>query len=51
MKSEKTKMAMIFGWYEAKLAEIEGDESRAMDMQIWCGQSVGAFNAWARWSI
>lgn len=49
-KNEKVKMAMIFRWYLGQSSRwaIEGSADRMMDMQIWCGQSMGAFNAWAK---
>ena len=45
-KNEKQKMALIFRWYLGNSSRwaITGDKSRLMDMQIWCGQSMGAFN-------
>ena len=49
-KNEKVKMAMIFRWYLGQSSRwaIEGSDERVMDMQIWCGQAMGAFNAWAK---
>lgn len=49
-KNGKIKMAMIFRWYLGKSSKwaIDGDEMRQMDMQIWCGQSMGAFNTWCK---
>jgi len=45
-KNEKQKMALIFRWYLGNSSRwaIKGEKSRLMDMQIWCGQSMGAFN-------
>jgi PfaD family protein len=46
----KRKMALIFRWYlglSSRWAN-EGAKGREMDYQIWCGPSMGAFNAWAR---
>ena len=46
----KVKMALVFRWYLAQSSRwaIEGVEERKMDMQIWCGQSMGAFNLWVK---
>ncbi len=46
----KAKMAMVFRWYLAKSAQwaILGQEDRKFDMQIWCGQAMGAFNLWVK---
>lgn len=48
----KKKMALIFRWYLGNSSKwaVLGDLSRKMDMQIWCGQSMGAFNSWVRGS-
>lgn len=45
-KNEKYKMALVFRWYLGQSSKwsIKGDADRIMDMQIWCGQSMGAFN-------
>jgi len=46
----KLKMALIFRWYLGNSSHwaIAGNEERKMDMQIWCGKSMGAFNHWVR---
>lgn len=46
----KIKMALVFRWYLGCSARwaINGDKDRLMDMQIWCGQSMGAFNNWVQ---
>ena len=46
----KLKMALIFRWYlgNASYWAIDGNEERKMDMQIWCGKSLGAFNHWVK---
>ena len=46
----KLKMALIFRWYLGNSSRwaISGDLNRRMDMQIWCGKSIGAFNEWVR---
>jgi PfaD family protein len=48
----KRKMALIFRWYLGLSSNWsnEGTAGREMDYQIWCGPSMGAFNAWARGS-
>lgn len=44
----KRKMALIFRSYlgQASRWAITGDVSREGDYQIWCGPTMGAFNAW-----
>ena len=46
----KLKMALVFRWYLGSSSRwaVKGDESRKLDMQIWCGQAMGAFNLWTR---
>jgi trans-AT polyketide synthase/acyltransferase/oxidoreductase domain-containing protein len=46
----KRKMALIFRWYLGLSSHWSntGEPGREMDYQIWCGPSMGAFNAWAR---
>ncbi len=46
----KVKMALVFRWYLGQSSRwaVEGVEERKMDMQIWCGQSMGAFNLWVK---
>lgn len=42
------KMALVFRWYlgmSSRWART-GDTKRKRDYQIWCGPSMGAFNAW-----
>lgn len=46
----KIKMALIFRWYlglSSRWAN-SGEKGRELDYQIWCGPSMGAFNAWAK---
>ncbi len=47
------KMALVFRSYLGKSSRwaTTGDQSRKMDYQIWCGPSMGAFNAWVRGSF
>ena len=42
------KMALVFRWYlgmTSRWARM-GEPKRKLDYQIWCGPSMGAFNAW-----
>ena len=43
-------MALVFRWYLGKSSRwaLAGDAERRMDLQVWCGPAMGAFNAWAR---
>lgn len=45
-KKPKYKMALVFRWYLGQASRwAQNDvQDRRMDMQIWCGQSMGAFN-------
>lgn len=49
-KNSKYKMALLFRWYLGNSSRwaTDGVEERKMDMQIWCGQSMGAFNNWVK---
>jgi len=49
-KNNKLKMALVFRWYLGNSSRwaVTGDMDRRMDMQIWCGKSMGAFNQWVR---
>ncbi len=49
-KEPKHKMALVFRWYLGMSSRwaIAGDESRKMDLQVWCGPAIGAFNEWTR---
>ena len=46
----KRRMALVFRWYLGLSSRwsITGEAGREMDYQIWCGPSMGAFNAWVR---
>ena len=46
----KLKMALVFRWYLGNSSRwaVNGDADRKMDMQIWCGQAMGAFNLWVK---
>nr|MBQ4319672.1 PfaD family polyunsaturated fatty acid/polyketide biosynthesis protein [Clostridia bacterium] len=49
-KNPKLKMALVFRWYLGNSSRwaVKGEKSRQLDMQIWCGQSMGAFNLWVK---
>ena len=51
--NSKHKMALVFRSYLGKSSNWakEGDPSRKIDYQIWCGPSIGAFNQWAKGSF
>jgi PfaD family protein len=46
----KRKMALIFRWYLGLSSRWSntGEKGRELDYQIWCGPSMGAFNAWTK---
>ncbi len=49
----KHRMALVFRWYlglSSRWAN-NGEPSRQLDYQVWCGPSMGAFNEWVRGSI
>ena len=52
-KNPKKKMGMIFRWYLGQSSRwaVHGEKTRIMDMQVWCGQAMGAFNTWAKGTI
>jgi PfaD family protein len=47
------KMALVFRSYLGQSSRwaTTGNAARKMDYQIWCGPSMGAFNAWVRGSF
>jgi PfaD family protein len=49
----KHKMALVFRSYlgQASIWAKSGVEDRKIDYQIWCGPSMGAFNAWVKGSF
>ena len=49
-KNPKLKMALVFRWYLGNSSRwaVQGDPARRFDMQIWCGQAMGAFNLWVK---
>jgi len=49
----KHQMALVFRWYlglSSRWAN-NGEPTRQLDYQVWCGPSMGAFNEWVRGSI
>ncbi|MBX6389529.1 MAG: PfaD family polyunsaturated fatty acid/polyketide biosynthesis protein [Frankia sp.] len=48
----KRRMALVFRWYLGLSSSwaISAAPDRVTDYQIWCGPSLGAFNAWAEGS-
>lgn len=49
-REPKHQMALVFRWYLGMASRwaIAGEAGRKMDMQVWCGPAIGAFNAWTR---
>src|SRR5207248_11486301 len=49
-RDPKRKMALVFRWYLGLSSRWSnaGEPSRELDYQIWCGPSMGAFNAWVK---
>ena len=49
-KNPKMKMALVFRWYLGNSSRwaVQGNPERKFDMQIWCGQAMGAFNLWVK---
>ncbi|MCU0592365.1 MAG: PfaD family polyunsaturated fatty acid/polyketide biosynthesis protein [Desulfobacterales bacterium] len=49
----KHKMALVFRSYLGRSSAwaIQGEPTRKIDYQIWCGPAIGAFNQWARGSF
>jgi PfaD family protein len=47
-RDPKHRMALVFRWYLGQGAHWakDGDPSRTVDYQIWCGPAMGAFNEW-----
>lgn len=46
----KYRMALVFRWYLGHSSRWanQGEPSRKIDYQIWCGPAMGAFNEWVR---
>jgi PfaD family protein len=47
-RDPKHRMALVFRWYLGQGAHWakDGDSSRTVDYQVWCGPAMGAFNEW-----
>lgn len=47
-RDPKHHMALIFRWYLGMTSRWarQGDPDRVRDYQVWCGPSMGLFNAW-----
>ncbi len=52
-REPRHRMALMFRWYLGKASKwaIDGEPSRALDYQIWCGPAMGAFNTWVQGSF
>jgi len=52
-RDPKHQMALVFRWYLGQAAHWakDGDLSRKMDYQVWCGPAMGAFNEWVAGSF
>lgn len=49
-REPKHQMALVFRWYLGMSSRwaIGGVDDRKLDMQIWSGPAIGAFNEWTR---
>jgi len=49
----KHKMALVFRSYLGRSSTwaIQGEPTRKIDYQIWCGPAIGAFNQWVKGSF
>ena len=49
----KVKMGLVFRWYlgQASRWANQGEPSRTVDYQVWCGPAMAAFNDWVRGSF
>lgn len=52
-RDPKHLMALVFRWYLGQAAHWakDGESSRKIDYQVWCGPAMGAFNEWAAGSF
>ena len=52
-RDPRHRLALVFRWYLGQGAHWakDGEPSRRMDYQIWCGPAMGAFNEWAAGSF
>lgn len=52
-RDPKHKMALVFRWYlglSSRWAN-QGEPTRQIDYQVWCGPAMGAFNEWVKGSF
>jgi len=49
----KHRMALVFRWYLGQAAHWakDGEPTRKIDYQVWCGPAMGAFNEWTAGSF
>ena len=49
-QDSKHRLALILRWYLGRSSRwaIDGDPTRKLDYQIWCGPAQGAFNEWVK---
>jgi PfaD family protein len=49
----KHKMALVFRSYlgRSSIWAIQGEPTRRIDYQVWCGPAMGAFNQWVKGSF
>ncbi|HLO26621.1 MAG TPA: 2-nitropropane dioxygenase, partial [Geobacteraceae bacterium] len=52
-RDPKHRMALVFRWYLGQAAHWakDGETSRRIDYQVWCGPAMGAFNEFAAGSF
>jgi PfaD family protein len=52
-RDPKHRMALVFRWYLGQAAHWakDGEASREIDYQVWCGPAMGAFNEWTAGSF
>lgn len=52
-REPKHKMALVFRWYLGMGSRwaIQGEPSRTVDYQMWCGPAMAAFNQWVKGSF
>lgn len=52
-RDPKHLMALVFRWYLGQAAHWakDGESSRKIDYQVWCGPAMGAFNEWVAGSF
>ena len=52
-RDPKHLMALVFRWYLGQAAHWakDGERSRKIDYQVWCGPAMGAFNEWVAGSF